>query len=122
MANPIITLNDPVTTNTQFAALLAPADKTFFTVLGGTANHQALAAAAQPNASNFRNVLLVTNPALLFPKLSTMSTAGVTPPVPPMLTWVAIAITFDGRIVDIAADFATATTNIIPFFIDAETL
>lgn len=122
MPNPIITLDNPATTTAQFDALLASANKTFFTVLGNTANHQALSAAAQPNAGNWRNVLLIANPVLIYPRLNTMSTSDVTPPVPAMADWVAIAISFDGRIVDIATDFATATTNIIPFFIDAETL
>jgi len=122
MPNPIITLNNPATTAAQFDALLAPGDKTFFAVLGNSANHQALATAAQPDASTWRHVLLVTDPTLLYPKLSLMSTADVTPPVPPMPTWVVIAITFDGKIVDIATDFGTATANIIPFFIEAETL
>jgi len=122
MPNPIITLDNPATTAAQFEALLTTADKTFFAVLGDTADHHTLAAAAQPYASNWRNVLLITNPAQVYPRLSAMSTNDVTPPVPPMTDWIAIAITFDGRIVDIATDFATATANIVPFFMDAETL
>lgn len=120
MPNPLITLNDPATTPAQFEALLAPADKTFFVVLGDTAAHHTLAAAAQPYALNFRHVILVTNPAVLYPKFGAMSTADVPPPVPAIPAWFAIAISFDGRIVDVAIDAATATTNIIPFFLDAE--
>jgi hypothetical protein len=112
--NSVLELYDQTVARDKFDEILGGGDKAIFLILGNTAAHQALAAAAAPEAVNWRWVVIVANYQWLNPTLANLKVTD-DPPIPAIGSWFAVCINFSTDIVEIYTD--DDGSNIVPCFL-----